>query len=827
MRKAYQLILKSFIIAILAAMPFTFYGQEEGEGETEQTKTSSFSPYWYLKGSLGASFDHSDLNRYKMAPDFEMIQIAGQIGFGRQFTPVLGFGGYFNRGFLEAQEPDRNKTYKGDYFEFAFRAPINFSNLFGGYKDRKFNIWGSVGFGQIQYKSWIYDYTTGAELFRLGFEDSPGNAKGGGISNRRVVAILPVGLGFSYAIAEKWDLNLDYTFKFADSDIVDGVVAGAEAIKQDMFSYTGFGVTYKMGAGTSLNKMQSDFENVSLEATPKVLVEKGDMVEVTIKGSFPPKYFNSKAAMLFQPVLKYEDGGEYVLKPMTLKGEDVIGEGTVINSKTGGSFTYTEKFPYEPGMKASELVVSPVAYLVKETIHDNKEAITINEKFVELGERKLADGVIYTSERIYPGEAGLIAGHHGYEKETLISEMSKIYFRVNLYNLNWRLPLNEKESTLDKLENMWNFVERGWEIKNVEIDGWASPEGEETFNENLSENRAKTAYNYMTGKFKRISWKKDATVDYKKPEEQVNFVIKHHGPDWAGFMNAVEKSDMKDKNVILNVIRSSGSQNKKEQEIRNMVLIYPELEDEILKPLRRAEMTVNCYEPKRSDENIAKLSTTYPDSLKLEELLYSATITDDEGTQIKVYESTIEIYPDDWKAYNNYAVIALENGNTVKAAGLLEDAMELDPNNGKIYNNMGVVALHEGDYEAAEEMFNKAESLGENANYNLGLIEINKGNYDKALKLLGGKDCDYNTGLAQLIADNYSKAESTLKCAKENTAETYYLLAIIGAKTDNSSMMYEYLTKAIKANGDLKAQAREDREFIEYFDAPDFQALVQ
>ncbi|MCF8228254.1 MAG: tetratricopeptide repeat protein [Bacteroidales bacterium] len=827
MRKAYQLILKCFAIAVLAALPFTFYGQEEGEAES--TKSSSFSPYWYLKASFGASFDHSDLNRYKMAPDFEMIQPAGQIGFGRQFTPVVGFGGYFNRGFLEAQEPDLNLTYKGDYFEFAFRAPINFSNLFAGYKDRKFNIWGSIGYGQIQYKSNIYNHKTGAPLFTLGYEDSspPDNAVGNGLADRRVVAILPVGIGFSYAIAEKWDLNLDYTFKFADSDIVDGHVAGAEAIKQDMFSYTGIGVTYKIGAGASLNKMQKDFDQITLKTTPEVLVEKGEMVEVTIEGTFPPKYFNSKAAMLFQPVLKYEDGGEYVLKPMTLKGEDVVGEGTVINSKTGGTFTYTDKFPYEQGMNASELVVDPVAYIVKETIHESKDAITINEKFVELGERKLADGVIYTSERIYPGEAALIAGHHGYKKETIISEMSKIYFRVNLYNLNWRLPLNKKEATLDKLENMWNFVERGWDIKNVEIDGWASPEGEETFNENLSENRAKTAYNYMTGKFKRISWKKDATVDYKNPEEQISFMIKHHGPDWAGFMNAVESSDMKDKNVILNVIRSAGSQSKKEQEIRNMILIYPELEDDILKPLRRAEMTVNCYEPKRTDENIAELSTTYPDSLKIEELLYAATLTEDDGTQIDIYESVIEIYPDDWKAYNNYAVIALEHGNVEKAAGLLEDAMELAPNNGKIYNNMGVIALHAGDYEDAEEMFKKAESLGENANYNLGLIAIHKGDYDKAMKLMGGKDCDYNTGLAQLVADDYSKAENTLKCAKENVGEAYYLLAIIGAKTDNSSMMYEYLTKAIKENDAYKAQAKHDREFIEYFDAPDFQALVQ
>jgi outer membrane protein OmpA-like peptidoglycan-associated protein len=834
MKKTYQTLLKCLALAVLVSVPVAFYGQDQEKDETDKDKTetvkalSTFSPYWYIKASVGAAFDHSDLNKNAMLPDFNNTQFGGQLGFGRQLNSIIGFGGYFNRGFLKASDKDKFPfDYESDYLEFAFRAPINFSNLIGGTKDRKFNIWGSIGFGQMQYKSNVSLRATGTELATYGYSDSPGDDKGKGLADRKVVAIIPVGLGFSYAIADKWDLNLDYTLKFEDTDMIDGTVSGAKAIKQDMYSFTGIGVTYKIGAGPSLGKMQKDFGLVELTTTPDVLVEKGNMVEVTIKGKVPPKYFNSKAAMLFQPVLKYKNGGEYALKPMTLKGEDVVGEGTIINSKNGGTFTYTDSFPYEEGMEAAELVVTPVAYIAKETIHADRESITLNEKFAEFAQRKLADGVIYTSERICPGKASVIAGHHGYEKETIVTESAKIFYRVNLSNLNWRLPLNKEQSTLDNLENVWAFVEKGWDIKNVVIGGWASPEGEETFNENLSENRAKTAHNYMVKKFKRLSKKKDATIDYKNPNDQINFVLKHHGPDWAGFMSSIENSTIQDKNVILNVVRSAGTQAKKEQEIRNMILIYPEIEDDYLQPLRRAELTVNCYEPKRTDVNIGDLATTYPDSLNVEELLYAATMTDDHGDKIQIYESVITVSPKNWAAYNNAAVAELEAGNVKEATAYLENAVKMAPNNAKIYNNLGVIALFAKDYTKAEEMFNKAESLGENAKYNLGLVEIHNGNYDKALKLMGGKNCDYNVGLAQLADMDYAKAENTLKCAKDKTAGTYYLLAVIGARTDNSASMFENLTKAIQMNAKYKAQAAEDREFIKFFDAPDFQALVQ
>lgn len=762
-------IFKKFgYLFVLVLLPAFMFAQEPAEKKS----TNPFDPYWYLTLHGGLAQEFNDF------PDdlgiFSGNNGAGGLNFGRQFSPVFG---------LRLHGIYADLTADG-LIDGNLNATVNLSNLFFKYKERFLSVYIFGGGGLI----------ISPEVTPLG--------NGGG--------------GLELNLSEKIALNLEYGLHIYDNTAI--------AASRD-FGYANLGFTYKFRGGNELKKMKEDFEEVEFTVEPKVLVEKGQYVEVKVKGKFPEKYFGKKAAMLFQPVLKYE-GGETAFKPITLKGEDVLGDGILISNKEGGSFTYSDKIPYTPEMNIAELVIEPVAYVAKEKVYLDKGEIVEKAKYVKLGKRKLADGTIYTSERIYPGDANFLIAHHGYEEEVIISESAKIFFRVNISKINWYYPLNKEQAAINALENLYAFIEKGWKIKNIKIDGYASPEGEESRNEDLSENRALNSEEYLIKKIKKMSSKKDAKIDYTDPENDITFKIDYHGPDWDGFMTMVGESDIKDKNAILNVIRSAKGNTAKEEEIRNMINIYPEIEDEILKPLRRACISVNCFEPKRTKENIAELSTTYPDSLLVEELLFSATLTDDGKTRLTIYESVMEIYPDAWQAYNNAAVCNMKHGNYNEALALLEKAKDRAPNSEVVFNNMGILSMYMNDYSSAKANFEKAQSLGANTDYNDALIAIYEGNYDNAISLMSGKSCDYNLGLAQLVSDDYSKAEKTLKCAKNNKAEANYLLAIIGAKTDNSSMLYDHLTKAIKADPELKAQAANDREFMNYMNDPDFKALV-
>lgn len=574
-----------------------------------------------------------------------------------------------------------------------------------------------------------------------------------------------------------------------------------------------------------LGKMVKNYNLVKYEVEPEVLQTHGGEIQVKMTGEFPEKYFHKKAIVELTPYVEYE-GGTKELKKIVLKGEKALGDGQVINKKAGGSFSWSETFAYDPAYNASDFKVKATAKLKKEP--------------VTLGILKVGDGVIYTSTRAAHDEEMLAADRETakklgmdlseyYELETIVTKSADIFFVVNRHDLNFRLELNKTDQAIKALEDLKMFLDKEWKIKSIAINAWASPEGEESLNQGLSQRRAESAQKYIENYFK--SWQrakaralKIKTRDITIPE--VNYALSAKGEDWDGFMSSVEKSGIKDKNVILNVVRSQKDLSQREQEIRNMTVIYKEIEDDILPPLRRAEITVSCFEPKRTKEEIASLSTSSPDSLSLKELTYAATLTDDMSTKMEIFKSTVKLYPSDWKAYANLGWTQLAMNDLTNAGTNLDKANTLSPNNPIILNNLGALAAKKGDDAAAKSFYSQAKGKGVDVNYNSGILMINDGDYAAALNSFSNKSCNYNVALAQTLSNKLSEAAKNLECAPEN-AQVFYLLAIVGARQNNSSMLFENLKKAIAADKTYKAQAAEDREFIKFFDNSDFSAIVK
>jgi tetratricopeptide (TPR) repeat protein len=235
---------------------------------------------------------------------------------------------------------------------------------------------------------------------------------------------------------------------------------------------------------------------------------------------------------------------------------------------------------------------------------------------------------------------------------------------------------------------------------------------------------------------------------------------------------------------------------------------------------------VNCYEPKKTDEEIAELAKTNPSALTEKELLYANTLTQDKQQQLELYKSAISVFPNSYKGYANAGEVEIELGELNAAKAHLEKAASLNPNSGEVHNNLGVVYALEGNMAKAEEHFVKANQLGVDANYNLGVISISKGEYQKAISQFGSKTCDYNVALAYICSKNYPPAQKQLDCATKD-AQTHYLMAILGSRTANTAMLFDNLGKAIQMDSKYKAEAKMDREFIKYFSDPNFTKLVQ
>lgn len=824
MKKVYSIV-TSVIILSMFVMPLSFYGQNEGDAEAKkETKNSSFSSYFFLQGQLGPSWSRADVARYEFVPDLANTQVSGGLGFGYQYLNWLNVHVKVNRGFIKGQEqgilaknnigtaPSGTPSdfkFDMDYVSGDIQLGINLSNLIGGYKDRLVSLGIHGGIGQTQFNSRTYDLATGAFLAGRG-KYGTGASVGNGLSDRKIALTVPFGLDVNFAVAEKIDVYADYTYTWMDTDWADNVRHGESAFINDAYDHFNIGVRYKFISKTPA-KMAKNFDKVELAAYPNPLEEQGDLVEITVKGTFPPKYFNENAVMCFTPVLKY-DGGETAFETLYFKGEDVEGDGTLISYKNGGSFEYTAKVPYDDAMAVSELNVAPVIYDDNgERYETNADALENGPKAAQTDARKIADGVIHLSKFVRHIEVKNFAPD-GYQLETIITQQADIYFQVNLSNLNKRLPLNKDEDNTAKLANSTSDIDKGWLVKNITIDGWASPEGEETFNEGLSQKRAVTAEKYLK---KKIG--EDA--------DNMTFILNANGPDWNGFMTSVEGSEISDKNAIINVVNSADA-SKKEEEIRNMILIYPELERDILPPLRRADIKVNTYEPKKPKAQIAEFATSDPAQLSVNEILYAATLTDDLNTKQQVYANAMEQFPKCWRAVNNAAAVEIELGNIDAAKELLMKAIEMNENASQIRNNMGIVKLYKGDYNHAEKCFMKAQELGADVTYNLGVTKIYQGDYSKAESLLADAGCDFNRGLAQLLNKNYSGAQKTFACVDPQDAETIYIQAVSASMNNDKDNTFKYLGNAIKADEKYKKCAANDMIFLKYRNDASFQALV-
>jgi hypothetical protein len=805
MKKNYQILLKALIIALVFIIPGELLAQNANRNES----SDKLIYQWYVNLNGGLTHSYCDIQSGQWPGSMTINSFsepnhqgyAGGLRLGKHISPVFGIYGAFVYGSLKGTSgvDTKNLYFKtspiNDYY---LGTTVSISNLFFGFKPRLVNIYGTIGIGLSTFTPQAYFLANDSKI-------RPDKNDPNADWSKTTEAMVPTGIGVDFRLSNRWDINFESTIRWYDSDKLDGYKSGE---KNDAYYYTSLGLGYSF--------WQPKGCDMRIETEPNILALHGDSIPIEIKGTFPECY-NPKGIVDFSPVLKYGDKS-LQLETMYFQGEEVATDyqkpNAVIIPAAGGTFTYKTFVKYEPGMDICELYVDP-----KASIKGNKP--------YSMTDRKIADGLIMTSKRLNNVEKLLLADH-GYKRDILVTENGIIYYVVNRFDLNLGYKLNKDVSAKEKLDKMNDFITRGWEMKDIDINAWASPEGEESLNQGLSEKRAATGQKYVQDEYTKYI-KDLAKKSGKKPEElekEIKFNLKANGEDWDGFMKSIQSSDIKDKNIIANVVNSQSDPKKREQEIRNMTVIYKEIEENILPPLRRAEINVNCYEPSLTDQEIAQYATSTPDSLNISELLYAATLTTDANAKLNIYKTVIQKYPNDWRGYNNAGYASSELGDYDGATTYFAKAKSLAANNGMVLNNTGAMASKDKDFRKAKSDYSAAQKQGVDIGYNMGLVKIAEGNYNGAINSFGTVKCDYNLALAQVLSLNYNAATSTLNCA-EKTPEVYYLQAIVGARTNNDNMVFENIKKAINGNASYREIAKEDREFLKYYSNADFQNAIK
>ena len=546
---------------------------------------------------------------------------------------------------------------------------------------------------------------------------------------------------------------------------------------------------------SSCSKKMGELSADYFTVTPQVLEAVGGKVPATINGKFPEKYFNKKAVVEVTPVLKW-NGGEAKGQPATFQGEKVEGNDQTISYKMGGSYTMKTSFDYVPEMAKSELYLEFKA--------------TIGKKVVTIPAVKVADGVISTSELVNNtlGNENPALGEDAFQRIIKEKHDANIMFLIQQANIRSSELKTAKEFNKE-VANVNEAANK--KISNIEVSAYASPDGGVSLNTTLAENRESNTTKMLSKDLKKA--KIDAPID-----------AKYTAQDWEGFQELVSKSNIQDKELILRVLSMYQDPAQREQEIKNISSVYKTLADEILPQLRRSRLTLNYEIIGKSDEEIAKLASSNPSELNVEELLYAATLTNDPAKQEAIYTQATKQFPNDYRAFNNLGKLAYQAGNVDKAESYFKKAASVNASP-EVNMNLGLISLIKGDKAAAETYFGKAagtKELGES----MGNLYIAQGQYERAVNSFGDSKTN-SAALAQILAKDYNKAKNTLANVERPDAYTDYLMAVLGARTNNSSMVTSSLKSAVAKDPSLAKKAATDLEFAKYFTNADFMSIAK
>lgn len=536
-----------------------------------------------------------------------------------------------------------------------------------------------------------------------------------------------------------------------------------------------------LGGCSKMGELTAD--NFSVDPQPLETV--GSEVPYTINGRFPAKWMKKKAVVTVTPELRYE-GGKTVGASQTFQGEKVAGNNQTISYRIGGNYTMRGSLGYVDAMMESDLYATFSAKKGKKT--------------VEIPDVKIGYGVIATStlaRRIIAGQGGVMA-QDAYQH--VIEQKQEANIRFLIQQSKIRTSELETQSVQEFIETLHQIqADRDrHEIESVDVSAYASPDGGLALNQGLAQDREKATNDYV-----------QSQLDQNGLRANIN--SRYTAEDWEGFQQLVEASNIQDKQVILRVLSMYSDPEEREQQIRNLSAAFTDLATEILPELRRARISVTYDLIGRSDDEIQEQYRTDASQLSIEELIYSATLTDEIREQEDIYRTVVRLYPSDYRAYNNLGTLAWQNGDLQTAKSYYSQAAAKSQSADEANINLANLALIEGDTEAAEAYLSKASNSDE-AQQVLGNIYLLQGNYTQAVNAYG-RSYTNSAALAQLLTTDYLGSAETLSYVQSDDAMTYYLKAVIAARTNNNSLAVDNLRQAISKDASLSDYAARDLEF--------------
>lgn len=548
---------------------------------------------------------------------------------------------------------------------------------------------------------------------------------------------------------------------------------------------------YVIGLGLALSlsscgKKLGQFSSDYFTCAPNPLEVVGVNVPARVSAKIPAKFFVKNAEVTVTPTLKF-NGTEVTSQPYTFQGEKVRGNNPVISYQNGGVQTIPVNFVYQPEMAKSELFLN---FTVKQ-----------GSKVYTLPGVKVANGVLATAALANAASVAPAIAPDAFQRIINEKYAADIMFLINQANIRANQLNTDAMEELRKEIKEANGADN-LQLEEINISSYASPDGGVELNTKLAENREKNTKAYMTKQLK-----KDKITEFGELTAQFT------AQDWEGFQKLVQQSNIQDKDLILSVLSMYKDPEQREREIRNLSSVFEQLAETILPQLRYSRITASVNVIGKSDDEIRALAASDPSQLNVEEILYAATLTNDNGQKLKIYDTAARLFPNDYRTWNDLGMAQYIDKDYDAAKASFAKAASLSKN-GEPAMNLGLIELLQGNNAKANQYFGSAAGVNELAGA-LGTYYLKEGDVAAAERAFGNTKSN-NAALAQILAKNYSKAKSTLGAIDNPDATTYYLMAVLGARTNNESMLNTNLRQAVKLDPAMAKMAANDLEFSRF-----------
>ncbi len=537
---------------------------------------------------------------------------------------------------------------------------------------------------------------------------------------------------------------------------------------------------------TSCGKKLGQFSADYFTVNPNPLDVVGEKVPARVSARIPAKFFVKNAEVTVTPTLVF-NGQEVSSQSYSFQGEKVRGNNPVISYEYGGTATIPVDFAYNPDMAQSDLMLN--------------FAVTQGNKRYVLPAVKVANGVVATAAMADVKSVTPAIGADAFQRIINEKYAADIMFLVNQANIRASQLSTDaiKELQREILEANGDTSRR---LQEINISSYASPEGGVAFNTRLAQQREENTRSYMERQLNR-----DRITEFGELTAQFT------PQDWEGFQRLVAQSNIQDKDLILNVLSMYSDPEQREREIRNLSDVFEQLAEQILPQLRYSRITASIDVIGKSDAEIMRLLESNPSQLNVEEILYAATLTNDNERKLAIYDKAARLFPNDYRTFNNLGMAQYVAGDYSAAQANFSRAASMG-NHPEPQMNLGLIEMLNGNYNKANQYFGSAAGVDELGNA-LGVYYLKQGDAAAAVNAFGSSRTN-NAALAQILARDYSRAKTTLASVETPDATTYYLMAILGARTNNENMLVTNLRQAVRLDSSLAKRAVKDLEFANY-----------